>query len=237
MELPAWLSALASLTSLCFHVRSLLTGVDNAGRLAGLAQLRRLAMWVRDQGDDPLPAGLHGLPQLTALELHMWGEQGLPGNPAARSLSRLSALHTLRWHPTGIRAGAMPACILKLRSLRSLALDQVAPESLHPGPCWAGLTQLGCEFSPCTATLPPVLALATALEHLKLDGLAELDAAAPALLARLPALRRLGLPVINLMPCAAEVLFALGQACPHLSLYDWRSHNDYDRDDEWKQLG
>ena len=64
-----------------------------------------------------------------------------------------------------------------------------------------------------------MLALATALEHLELTGLAGLDADAPAMLARLPALRRLGLPFAELKPCAG-VLHALRQAYPNLSVYD-----------------
>ena len=223
MELPAWLSALASLTSLELEVDSLPAGDDNAERLAGLAQLRNLTVHVLDQVDDALPAGLHGLPHLTALELRVQGAMGLPGNPAARSLSRLSALHTLKWLTANpwVEAPALPAGILELRSLRSLQLNSVTPESLRPGPCWAGLTHLSCYFSPNMHTLPSVLALATAMEHLELSGLAGLDAAALATLERMPALRRLGLPLHGLKPCA-EGLHALGQARPHLSLYDPR---------------
>ena len=216
MELPAWLSALASLTSLCFQVSSLPTGDDNARRLAGLAQLRKLIVWAMCNKEDPLPHGLHGLPRLTELELFV---PGLPGNPAVCCVSRLSALRTLSWHPTCAGAAPLPAGILELRSLRSLELICVAPKSMIAGPCWAGLTQLKCEFRPHTPTLPPVLALATALEHLELTGLAGLDAAAPAMLARLPALRRLGLDFAEMTPCA-EVLQALGQAFPHVSLYN-----------------
>ena len=207
-ELPVWLSAL---TSLVFHVTCLI-GDDNAGRLAGLPQLRELTVRVHEQYDfEALPDGLHGLPHLTAL--------GLTGNPAAGGLSRLSALHTLRWHPTWPLEATLPACILELRSLRSLELARVAPDSLHPGPCWAGLTHLYCKFRPRTATLPPVLALATALERLELHGLAGLDAAARATLARLPALRRLGVDYAEMEACP-ETLYVLGQACPHVSLYD-----------------
>ena len=62
-----------------------------------------------------------------------------------------------------------------------------------------------------------MLALATALVHLEVNGLTGLNAAATVTLARLPALRRLGLGWANVTP-RAEVLHALGQACPNISV-------------------
>ena len=223
MEVPPWLSALASLTSLVFEVPRLV-GEDNAARLAGLPQLRELTLRVHQVlRDEVLPAGLHGLPHLTAL--------GLPGSPAAGGLSQLGALHSLRWYPNWPSYAQLPACILDLSSLRSLVLTSVFSDSMNPAaPCWAGLTHLYCLFRPHTPTLPPALALATALEHLALNGLVALDAAAPAMLARLPALRRLGLSFPEMKPCP-DAMFALGQACPHVSLYDSTpdcQHPDYD---------
>ena len=215
-ELPNWLSALAGLTSLVFQVSSLPTGEDNAERLAGLAQLRKLTMRAYHQVDDPLPAGLHGQPHLMDLELRVPGKLGLAGNPAGSYLSRLSALHTVRWHPIGWAASPLPSGILELRSLRSLELDRTTPESLRPGPCWAGLTHLSCRFQAPMATLPPVLSLATSLEHLELGALSVLDAAACDTLAGLPALRRLG---VRLVKHRAEALHSLRLACPHLCVY------------------
>ena len=229
VELPVWLPALTSLTSFWFEAGSLPTGCDNAGRLAGLAQLRKLTVRVIYETDNPLPDGLHGLPRLTELDLRVPGAPGVPGNPTASSLSRLSALHTLRWSPTGPWTAALPAGILELRSLRSLELARVTPESLHPGLCWAGLTHLFCNFRPRAPTLTPVLALATALERLALNGLKGLDDAAPAMLARLPALRHLGLDFAEMEPYP-DKLYALGQACPHVSLYDSVTSDD---DDGW----
>ena len=233
-EVPAWLSALASLTSLAFKVGSLLPGVDHAARLAGLAQLRKLTLWVFDDEhqdvDDPLPAGLPGLPQLTSLKLRVTGELSELFNP--NGLSQLSALRGLRWYPTHDWGAWLPAGVHELRSLRWLELAFVDPQALRPGPCWAGLTRLVCNFRPCTATVPPVLALATALERLELGGLLGLDAAAIATLARLPALRHLGLPGTGMQFSDAERVRALDtllQACPTLILiYDSTHAFDYD---------
>ena len=229
VEIPAWLSALASISSLRFEVGSLPTGDDNAGRLAGLTQLRKLGVLLFEHNGHSLPDGLHGLPHLTALDLRV--RSAGAACPAARSLSRLGALRSLRWHPSWWYP--LPSGILELRSLRSLELLYVHQRSLHPGPCWAGLTHLSFRFRYDTDYLPPVLALATALEHLELVRLVGLDASDPAMLARLPALRRLGLPLKH---CDAEVLHALGQACPHLTLNDLR-HSDDDgssEDEGWE---
>ena len=222
VELPPWLPALTRLAVLRVNVHALWTGVDVSERLASLTHLRELALLEWQMEEVPLESGLRGLPHLTALDLRMPGSLH-PGNPTALCVSQLSALHTLKWHPTGawVPRGAptLPSGMLELRSLRSLALVGVAPACLEPGPCWAGLTHLSCDFCPGAATLPPALALASALEHLEVEGLAGLDAATCATLARLPALRRLGLPLGRLKPSDVEALFALGQARTALSLH------------------
>ena len=110
---------------------------------------------------------------------------------AAAASGRLRTLHV---NLANLRSA--PELLLGLGQLRSLQeLDlSLTSLSLRPGPCWAGLTRLSCRLYPPTDTLPHVLALATALEVLGLSGLTEVDAAASATLANLPALRHLGLP-------------------------------------------